>query len=159
MGINVSQPLVVDKNRFFISAGYSKGSALVEVTPNGQGFAARKVWENIRMKTKFNSPVLNEGYVYGLDEGILSCVNVETGEQKWKNGRFGYGQVLLASGHLIVMSDEGELILVKATPDRFEEVARFTALQGKCWNYPAIADGRLLVRNATEMACYDIAAR
>ena len=159
MGINVSQPLVVDKNRFFISAGYGKGCALVEVTTNGQSFSSRKVWENIRMKTKFNSPVLHDGYVYGLDEGILSCVNVDTGEQKWKEGRFGYGQVLLASGHLIVMSDKGELALVKATPEGFEEVARFSALEGRCWNYPAIADGRLLVRNATEMVCYDIAAK
>jgi outer membrane protein assembly factor BamB len=104
MGINVSQPLMVDEKRFFISAGYGKGCALVEVTANGQSFAARKVWENIRMKTKFNSPVLHDGYVYGLDEGILTCVNVDTGEQKWKDGRFGYGQVLLASGHLIVIS-------------------------------------------------------
>ena len=67
--------------------------------------------------------------------------------------------MLLASGHLIVMSDKGELALVKASPERFEEVARFTALEGRCWNYPAIADGRLLVRNGTEMVCYDIAAR
>ena len=159
MGINVSQPLIVDANRFFISAGYGKGCALVEVTPSGQSFGARKIWENIRMKTKFNSPVLYEGYVYGLDESILSCIDVKTGEQKWKNGRFGYGQVLLASGHLIVMSDEGELVLVKATPEKFDEVARFTALEGRCWNYPAIADGRLLVRNATQMVCYDIAAQ
>ena len=159
MGINISQPLVVDKDRFFISAGYGKGCALVEVIPDGQRFVARKVWENIRLKTKFNSPVLHDGYVYGLDEGILTCLNVDTGEQKWKDGRFGYGQVLLASGHLIVMSDKGELALVKATPERFEEVARFSALEGRCWNYPAIADGRLLVRNAKEMVCYDIAAK
>jgi outer membrane protein assembly factor BamB len=159
MGINVSQPIMVDGNHFFISSGYGKGAALVEVTGSGKEMSAKSLWENNTMKNKFNSSVLHEGYVYGLDEGILSCVDVKTGERKWKGGRYGYGQVLLASGHLIVSSDAGELALVKATPQQFTEVARFAAIQGKTWNYPAIAGGRLLVRNANEMAAYNIAAQ
>jgi len=158
MGINVSQPILVDKNRFFISSGYGKGASLVEVTGSGNSFTARSLWENINMKNKFNSSVLHEGYVYGLDEGILTCVDVNTGERKWKGGRYGYGQVLLASGHLIVMSDNGELALVKASPNEFSELAKFPAIAGKTWNYPAIAGGRLFVRNANEMAAYKIAA-
>lgn len=158
MGINVSQPIMVDKNRFFISAGYGKGAALVEVTGSGSSFSARTVWENINMKNKFNSSVLHEGHVYGLDEGILTCLDVNTGVRKWKGGRYGYGQVILASGHLIVSSDKGELVLVKATPQQFTEVARFAAIEGQTWNYPAIAGGKLLIRNANEMAAYNIAA-
>ena len=158
MGINVSQPIVVDKNRFFISSGYGKGASLMEVTGAGNSFTARNVWENINMKNKFNSSVLHEGYVYGLDEGILTCLDVNTGARKWKGGRYGYGQVIVASGHLIVMSDAGELALVKASPTEYSEVARFSALQGQTWNYPAIAGGRLFVRNANEMAAYKIAA-
>src|SRR6185503_6223596 len=88
MGINVSQPIVVDKNRFFISSGYGKGASLVEVTGAGNSFTARNVWENINMKNKFNSSVLHEGYVYGLDEGILTCLDVNTGARKWKGGRY-----------------------------------------------------------------------
>ena len=159
MGINVSQPIMVDGNHFFISSGYGKGAALVEVSGSGKEMSAKSLWENNTMKNKFNSSVLHEGYVYGLDEGILSCVDVKTGERKWKGGRYGYGQVLLASGHLIVSSDTGELALVKATPQQFTEVARFAAISGKTWNYPAIAGGRLLVRNANEMAAYNIAAQ
>ena len=159
MGINVSQPIPVDKNRFFISAGYGKGAALVEISGSGNSYTAKTVWENINMKNKFNSSVLHEGHVYGLDEGILTCLDVNTGVRKWKGGRYGYGQVILASGHLIVSSDSGELALVKASPDSYTEVARFPALEGKTWNYPAIANGRLLVRNATQMAAYDIAAQ
>jgi outer membrane protein assembly factor BamB len=159
MGINVSQPIIVDKNRLFISSGYGKGAALIEITGGGKNFEARKIWENINMKNKFNSSVLHEGYVYGLDEGILTCLDVNTGERKWKGGRYGYGQVILASGHLIVSTDAGELALVKATPQQYSEVARFAALEGKTWNYPAIASGRLLVRNATQMAAYNIAAQ
>jgi outer membrane protein assembly factor BamB len=159
MGINVSQPVMVDRSRFFISSGYGKGAALVEVKGSGSTFTATTIWENINMKNKFNSSVLHNGYVYGLDEGILTCLDVNTGERKWKGGRYGYGQVILASGHLILTSDSGDLALVKATPDQYTEVARFSALQGQTWNYPAIADGRLLVRNANEMAAYDISPK
>ena len=158
-GINVSQPIMVDQKRFFISSGYGKGAALVEVKGSGNSYTATTVWENNNMKNKFNSSVLHNGYVYGLDEGILVCLDVNTGERKWKEGRYGYGQVLLASGHLIVTSDQGEIALVKASPDKYTEVARFSALQGQTWNYPAIADGRLLVRNSNEMAAYDISAK
>ena len=157
MGINVSQPLIVDKGHFFISAGYGKGCAMVEIAQTGSEFTARKVWENNVMKNKFNSSVLHDGYVYGLDEGILSCLKVDTGERKWKDGRYGYGQVVLAGDHLIIMTDKGDLVLVKANPEKLEEVAKFSALEGRCWNYPALAAGRLLVRNASEMVCYDIA--
>ena len=156
MGINVSQPIVVDNNRFFISSGYGKGAALIELTGSGDKFASRTVWENINMKNKFNSSVLHEGHVYGLDEGILTCVDVNNGTRKWKGGRYGYGQVILASGHLIVMSEAGELALVKASPDQYTEVAKFKALEGKTWNYPAIAGGTLLVRNSNEMAAYSL---
>jgi outer membrane protein assembly factor BamB len=159
MGINISQPIVIDANHFFISSGYGKGAALVEISGSGDGLAARKVWENTSMKNKFNSSVLHEGNVYGLDEGILTCVDVKTGERKWKGGRYGYGQVILASGHLIIITDAGELVLAKATPDKHTEVARFSAIEGRTWNYPAIADGRLLVRNQTQMACFDLSAK
>lgn len=157
MGINVSQPVIVDQNRFFISSGYGKGAALVEISGGGNSFSAKPLWENINMKNKFNSSVLHDGHVYGLDEGILTCVDVNSGARKWKGGRYGYGQVLLASGHLIVLSDTGELVLVKATPDQHTEVARFAAIEGKTWNYPALAGGKLLVRNATQMAAFNIA--
>jgi outer membrane protein assembly factor BamB len=156
MGINCSQPIVLNDNRLFISSGYGKGAAVIELTRSGDNLTARTVWENTAMKNKFNSSVLHEGHIYGLDEGILTCVDVETGARKWKGGRYGYGQLLLASGHLIVLSDAGELALVKATPDQHTEVAKFSALEGKTWNYPALAGGRLLVRNATHMACYNL---
>jgi outer membrane protein assembly factor BamB len=158
-GINVSQPIMVDRNRFFISSGYGKGAALVEVKGSGNSFTASTIWENKNMKNKFNSSVLHNGYIYGLDEGILVCLDVNTGERKWKDGRYGYGQVILAGDHLIVTSDQGEVALVKASPDKYTEVVRFEALKGQTWNYPAIAEGKLLVRNSNEMAAYNIAGK
>jgi outer membrane protein assembly factor BamB len=161
MGINCSQPVVIDGSRLFLSSGYGKGAALVEITGSGDSLSARKVWEKSTkaMNNKFNSSVFYQGYAYGLDEGILACVDVNTGAQQWKGGRYGYGQVILASGHLIVISDTGDLVLVKATPEKHTEVARFSAIEGKTWNYPALADGRLLVRNQTQMACFDFSGK
>jgi len=159
MGINVSMPIVVDRDRFFISSGYGKGAALVEVKGSGSTYTASTIWENKNMKNRFNTSVLYNGYIYGLDEGIMVCLDVNTGERKWKEGRFGYGQIILTNGHLIVTSDQGEVALLKATPEKYTEVARFTAVQGQTWNYPAIASGRLLVRNSNEMAAYDLSVK
>jgi outer membrane protein assembly factor BamB len=157
--INASQPIVVDENHVFVSSAYGQGAALVKITARGDSLQAEEVWRNTLMKNKFNSSVLHEGNIYGLDEGILACVDARTGERKWKGGRYGFGQVLLADGHLIVLTERGEVALVKATPEAHQEVASFSALSGKTWNNPAITDGRLIVRNQTEMASYDIRPR
>ncbi len=152
--INSAQPLVIGGNRVFVSAGYDHGSAMLEISPAGDKFQAKELWMNKRMKNKFSGSVLFEGNIYGLDEAILACINAETGELKWKGGRYGYGQVLLAGGNLIVTTETGDVVLVKATPESNQELARFSAVSGKTWNNPAISDGKLLVRNATEMACF-----
>ena len=154
--INAAQPLVVGENRLFVSSGYGTGAAVIEIARSGSGLSAREVWRNIRMKNRFNSAVLHDGFVYGFDEGIFACVDAATGDLKWKAGRYGYGQVLLASGHLIVLTEEGDLVLVRATPERHDERARFSAIQGKTWNVPAITGGILLVRNLAEMAAFDL---
>ena len=156
-GINASQPLVIGSNRVFVSTGYGTGAALFELSRGGDGrFAVREVWRTNRMKNQFTSPLLHDGFIYGLDESILACIDASTGELKWKGGRYGYGQVMLASGHLIVLSEQGELALVRATPDRHVELARFPAIEGKSWNHPAISDGILLIRNLNEMAAFDL---
>jgi outer membrane protein assembly factor BamB len=153
---NTGQPLVIGDSRVFISTGYGTGAAVVEVSAADGRLSAREIWRNIRMKNKFTSSVLQDGFIYGLDESILACLDAATGELKWKGGRYGYGQVLLASGHLIVLSEDGDLALVRATPERHEEVVRFPVLEGKTWNHPAMADGYLLVRNINEMAAFDL---
>jgi len=155
-GINVAQPVLLDDRRVFLSAGYDHGAALIEIVNDAGRWSVRNLWENNRMKNKFTSSVLLNGYLYGLDESILACVEAETGQLKWKAGRYGYGQVMLASDHLVVLTEDGDLVLVKATPDRHDEIARFPAIEGKTWNHPVVADGRLFVRNIREMAAFDI---
>jgi len=159
MGINVAQPLLIGGDRVFMSASYGRGAEVFEVVRAGDRLSTRTIWANQRMKAKFTSPVLHNGFVYGLDESILACVDPATGDLKWKAGRYGYGQVLLAGDHLIVASESGDVALVRPTPARHEELARFPAIEGKTWNHPVIADGRLLVRNLREMAAFDIRPR
>jgi outer membrane protein assembly factor BamB len=158
-GINAVEPLVVAPTRVLFSSGYDQGAAVVELVAQGSGFQASRIWANKRMKNKFNGPVLHDGYLYGLDDGILACMDPTTGDLKWKGGRYGFGQLLLASGHLVILTEEGELVLVRATPEKLDEKARFAAISGKTWNYPAISDGILLVRNEREMAAFRIGGR
>ena len=143
-------------DRVFVSAGYGQGAAAIEVTRAGDQFRVKEIWRNTRMKNKFTSSLLHAGYIYGLDEAILACMDAATGELKWKGGRYGYGQVMLAGDHLVVLTESGEVVLVKATPERHIELASFPAIEGKTWNHPVIANGRLLVRNLQEMAAFDI---
>jgi outer membrane protein assembly factor BamB len=153
--INSAQPIVTGATHVLVTAGYDHGAALLEITPGEGGkFSARAVWENRNLKSRFNSAVLHEGYIYGFDENIFTCIDLRTGQRKWKAGRYGYGQVLLASGHLIVTTESGELVLLRATPERHEEIASFSAIEGKTWNHPAMSDGILLVRNLREMAAF-----
>ena len=152
-----SQPLIAGPDRVFISAGGGMDAAMLELAAGADGhLAARELWRTNRMNTDFTSAVLHEGFIYGLDASILSCVDASNGESKWKGGRYGYGQVMLASGHLIVLTEQGELALVRADPKGHQEITRFRAIEGKTWNHPAMSDGILLIRNAEEMAAFDL---
>jgi outer membrane protein assembly factor BamB len=156
MGINAAQPLLLGGDRVFLSAGYGQGAAVFEVVRSGDQFTTKAIWQNTRMKNKFSSSLLHGGHIYGLDEAILACVDAATGELRWKGGRYGYGQAILSGEHLIVITEGGEVVLVRATPERHDEVARFQAIEGKTWNHPIVANGRLLVRNLREMAAFDV---
>jgi len=156
--LTCAQPIVLDAHRVLLSGGYGKGATLVEVTAGETGWSASEVWSAPSMKNRFNSSVLHEGHVYGLDEGILACIDAATGKRVWKGGRYGYGQLLLAQGYLIVLGEDGDLMLVAATPEGHRELHRFRALEGLTFNVPAAAHGRLLLRNKLELACYALSA-
>ncbi len=153
---NNAQPVLLGPDRFLLSAGYGTGCEAVAVSSTASGLAARPLWRNTALKNKFTSSVFWRGFVYGLDEDVLVCLDANTGQRQWKDGRYGYGQVVIADGYLIVLNGDGQLALVKAVPDHFEELARFQALEGKTWNHPALAGGKILVRNAAQMACFDL---
>ena len=156
-GINCSQPILVGSNRVLITAGYTMGSALLEVTRSADdSWQAQPVWEKTTLRGKFSTPIAHEGFIYGLDEGILVCIDLETGRREWKQGRYGHGQLLLAGDALFIQAENGDLAVVAADPKQYRELGRISALEGRTWNTPALAAGRAFVRNHQEMACFDI---
>ena len=99
---------------------------------------------------------MQDGHVYGLDGGILAALDLAEGERKWKRGRYRYGQLLMLRDHLLVLAENGDVALVDVSPDGMEEVARFPAIDGRCWNHPVVNRGLLFVRSDEEAAVYDL---
>ena len=153
---NVALPALVGSDRVLVSAGYGVGTKAYRVSETGGVLAATLEWESPRLKSKFANLVVHGGFVYGLDDGVLTCLDPASGERRWKSGRHGHGQLLLVAGLLLVQTEEGELVLVDPSPDAYRELTRFQALDGKTWNPPALAGSLLLVRNDREAAAYEL---
>ena len=152
-----SQPLVLAGDRVFLSAGYAMGCQLIEVKAGADGsLQAGEVWRAKSMKTQFNNVAVRDGYLYGLDDGFLACVEIATGKRLWKDGRYGSGQSLLVGDLMLVQAEAGFVALAEAKPGGFQELGRLGALDSKTWNNPALAGPYLLVRNDHEAACYQL---
>jgi len=158
MQISVAQPLLAGNDRVFVSTGYGKGSVLVKVTQKNNAFQATELWTSLKMKNKFTTSVIHEGTIYGLDDGRLAALDLETGKRLWKAREYGHGQLLLADGKLIVLGDDGTLGLVNPSREAYSEISAFQALEGRTWNNPSIAGGILLIRNDREMTAFDLRA-
>ena len=155
-GVNAAQPIVINDSSIFIGSGYGVGSARLLIEKSGEDWTVKESWTSNSPKLKFNSAVMHDGFVYGLDEGILTCLNLENGKRMWKKGRYGYGQMLLAGSMLLILAEDGSVELVKADPDEYFQVAKIQAISGQTWNHPALAHGKLFVRNSEMAACYNI---
>jgi outer membrane protein assembly factor BamB len=132
------------------------GIRRIAVAQRPGGWSVAERWTSTGLKPYFNDFVVHKGYAFGFDGSILACIDLENGTRKWKGGRYGNGQLVLLRDQdlLLVLSEDGELALVGATPDGFRELARFTALDGKTWNHPVVLGDLLLVRNGQEMVAF-----
>jgi outer membrane protein assembly factor BamB len=155
--INASQPVIVNDRRVLISS--TSGAALVEIAQTDGRWQADELWRNRNMKCGYSNPIAYQGHLYGIDENMLACVELETGKRLWKarGGHYGHGQMLLRDDLLVVLGEAGELALVVAAPDAFHELGRIQAIEGKTWNVPVLVGNRIFVRNHLEMAAYDLA--
>jgi outer membrane protein assembly factor BamB len=150
-----AQPLVLGENRIFLSAGYGLGCALLQIKAAADGnLAVTELWHSQVLRSKFSNLVTSDRFIYGLDDGVLECIDATTGQRQWKEGRYGHGQVVLAGNLLLVQSEPGPVVLVEAKPSGYRELAKLPALSAKTWNVPTLAGEYLLVRNDREAACY-----
>ena len=169
--VNAATPVFIPPDKIFISSGYGKGAAVVQVRvvaapessaeendaeKNGVEISVVEIWKNEKMKNHFATSVLHGNYLYGFDNAILKCIDANTGSEKWKTRGYGKGTLMLADDHLIILSDRGKLGLAEATPSVYNEVASAEVLNGLCWTVPTLANGRLYARNEKEMVCLNM---
>lgn len=151
---HVTVPLVLPGDRVAISSGYGTGCEVIEIAVVNGAWTVRPVWKSIRLKSKFANLLHHGGFIYGLDDGILVCLDAADGALKWKEGRYGHGQLILAGDLLLVMAEAGDVILIDPTPEGLRELSRLPVFRAKTWNPPALAGDLLLVRNDQEAACF-----
>jgi outer membrane protein assembly factor BamB len=154
---NVAQPLVLPEDRLLVSSGYGVGAKLfaIESAPGGE-LRSRAIWESIRLKSKLSNVVYHEGHLYGLDDGILVCLDPSDGRRLWKRGRYGHGQLLLIGDVILLQGEHGEVFLIEPNPSDLRELTSFRAFEQKIWNPPALAGRYLLMRNDAEAALYEL---
>ena len=155
-GYPIVQPALTANGDILISVSDSSGIRRLAVAHGPGGWSAEERWTSTGLKPYFNDFVVHKGHAFGFDGRILSCIDLEDGRRKWKDGRYGQGQLILLPDQdlLLVVSEEGELALVGAAPDQFTEFARFPAIEGKTWNHPVLVGDVLLVRNGQEMVAF-----
>ena len=158
-GTRIMQPALTADGNLLISTGDGMGGGgmrRIAVVHGSRGWTAEERWTSEDLNPNFNDFVVHDGHAYGFDYSSLACIDLKDGKRKWKGARYGYGQLVLLSDQnmLLVLSEKGELALVKAAPDQFTELARFPALAGKTWNHPVLVGDVLLVRNGEEMTAF-----
>ena len=155
-GMPIVQPTLIPGGGVLISSSQTDGTRRIDPVRGANGWTVATSWTSLGLKPYFNDTVIHKGYAYGFDARILACIDLKDGKRIWKGGRYGNGQMLLLPDQdlLLVLSEDGELALVEASPSGFREVAKMPALEGKTWNHPVIASGLLFIRNAQEMAAF-----
>jgi outer membrane protein assembly factor BamB len=159
-GDSIVQPGVTADGDVLIGSGSGLGSEVgvlrLAVARESSGWSTKERWTSIGLKPYFNDFVVNKDYAFGFDGSSLACIDLKDGQRKWKGGQYGHGQIVLLPDQdlILVLSEEGDLALVKATPDQYSEIARVKAIEGKTWNHPVVIGDVVLVRNGEEMAAF-----
>jgi outer membrane protein assembly factor BamB len=154
--VNAATPLFIAPDRLFVSSGYDHGGAVYKIVAGEGGSAVEEVWANREMKNRFSSSVLHGGHLYGFDEKTLKCIDAGSGETRWQARGLGHGSLIAADGRLIVLGDEGTLVLVEATAEEYREKSRAQVFAGKTWTAPALSDGTLYLRDEKELVALDV---
>lgn len=160
-----ASPVVCGDDIVYCSAGYGVGGGAFQIKKDGDTFTSTKLWFKPGQDVNhWSTPIYKDGYLYGLygfkefHTEPLKCIDVKTGEEKWSHSGFGQGQVIMVDDNLMIVGDQGELVLAKPDPDSYQEIARCHPIAGKCWTDPAVADGKVYLRSQTGAVCLDVKA-
>lgn len=154
--VNAADP-IIQGNEVFISSGYGTGASVIRITDR----KPQEVWRSkTAMRNQHNTCILIDGFLYGFDgdnNSDFKCLEFATGKERWSHKGLGKGALTAADGKLIINSEQGELVIAKATPTAYEEIARAQILGKKCWSAPVLANGRIYLRNEKgDVACVDV---
>lgn len=157
-GYRALQPAVVDGETVIMGTPMNVGTRAIRIKKANSDLSVEELWTTRNLKPDFSDMVVYQGHLYGNDSGLLVCLDLKTGDRKWKDGRYGKGQMLLLenSGVLLVAAEDGRVHLVRADPTVHVELGAFKALEGKTWNHPVVVGDRLYVRNSQEAAAYQL---
>ena len=155
-GYRSLQPTIIGEDTILLPTPMSEGTRAIRISNTGEQLSAAELWTSKKMKLDFTEVVVHKGYIYGIDGSLLSCIDLKTGERAWKDGRYGKGQSLLLENDdkILIAAEDGRVALLAADPTAHKELTFFRALKGKTWNHPVVVGDKLLVRNASEAACY-----
>jgi outer membrane protein assembly factor BamB len=150
------QPAQASPDELIFGTGFAQGTRKLKLTPTEDGFSAEELWTSTKLNPYYNDHVIHDGYIYGIDGILLTCLDLQTGETKWRQRGYDAGQVLLLAdqGLLLVVSEKGKVALLRTNPQKHERLGQFEAFTGKTWNHPALAGDRLFVRNGEWAACF-----
>lgn len=160
--MNIATPIFEPRTRtLYVSASRNTGRCSAYRLTAAEGtIRSKKLYTNKEMKNHYNSCVLLDGHLYGFDNSVLKCQELATGKVRWSNRSVGKGAVISAQGHLFVLGEKGEMAVVEAKPAAYAEKGRFQALTSKrAWTPPALAGGKLYVRDLERITCIDISAK
>ncbi|MFN4258964.1 MAG: PQQ-binding-like beta-propeller repeat protein [Gemmataceae bacterium] len=155
---NCSTPVCLEDYVFAASA-YGTGGGLVKITPKGQENSAEEVYFTKSMKNHHGGMVLLDGYLYGANESILTCLDYKTGQIMWETRAAGKGSIAYADGRLYFRNERGPLLLIDANPKEYVERGRFDQPERsnlQAWPHPVIANGKLYIRDQDVLLCFDV---
>jgi outer membrane protein assembly factor BamB len=150
------QPQRLGDDGLLLPTGPGGGTRRLRLSKEGDRWSAEELWTSRFLKPDFNDVVVAEDHAFGFDGSLFTCIDLANGDRVWKEGRYGKGQVLtvVASSHLLVTAEFGEVVLLALDPSAHRELARFQALEGKTWNHPVLVGDRLYVRNGEQAAAW-----
>jgi len=156
LGETIATPVFIPPDNIFLSSVKSGQSLLIRIKNQDGNFSTQDMWKNTNLKNHFSASIHHQAYLYGFDNASFKCVSIKDGSTVWQKRGYGKGSITLVDNKFLLLSDRGLLAMVSASPDGFEEKARYQAMSGRCWTSPSISNGRLYLRNHEKMACYNL---